>query len=279
MGSHGAGDRCGPAEPDVSLPAKQAVEANLLEFFRHFARHRPSGRIEELDGVSIASCGIDFHMFNAAFFSTPVTAAEGELERRIDLAAGRLGWQGGRWAFWACEDRLDKAIIGKAAKAFASRALFLTLRHPGMASESLKPPVRPLPEMEIRPVEDRQSRLALTHINSVAFRIPFEWCLELYDAEQIWGGNFTGYVGRVNGEAVSTVATLTTAGAVGLYCVATLPGHEHKGYAEAMVRHAAACAQEASGIKRLILQSTAPGLSLYRRMGFGVVTHFAIYSR
>ena len=252
----------------------ETVEQNLVEFFRHFARHRPSGRIEELDGVSIASCGIDFHMFNAAFFSAPVTAAEGDLERRIDLAAGHLGVQGGRWAFWACEDRLDKSIAGRASKAFGRRDLFLTLRHPGMVSTGLKPPRRPLPQLEIRPIEDRQSRLAVAHINSVAFRIPFEWCLELYDIEALWGGAFSGYIGRVNGEAVSTAATLAAAGTVGVYCVATLPGHERKGYAETMVRHAVARA----GQGQSILQATSPGFSLYRRMGYEVVTHFAIYS-
>jgi predicted acetyltransferase len=61
---------------------------------------------------------------------------------------------------------------------------------------------------------------------------------------------------------------------VGVYCVATLPGHERKGYAETMVRHAVARA----GLGQSILQATSPGFSLYRRMGYEVVTHFAIYS-
>ena len=71
---------------------------------------------------------------------------------------------------------------------------------------------------------DRQTRLAFSHVNSIAFRIPFEWCLELYDVDALWAGPFQGWVGFRNGEVVLTVATLVAGGATGLYAVATLPG-------------------------------------------------------
>ena len=48
----------------------EIVERNLVEFFRHIARVR-RGELAELDGIWIASAGIQFHMFNTAFFSDP----------------------------------------------------------------------------------------------------------------------------------------------------------------------------------------------------------------
>ncbi len=260
------------------MTSAEAVQENLVEFFRHFARTRSTGCTAELDGVSIASSGIEFHMFNAAFFSTPVTSGEAELARRIDLAAGLLAGQDTRWAFWACEEKMNDATASVAARAFRRRGLVPALRHPGMACERLERPQRLSPELEIRPVEDGASRAAFAHINAIAFRIPFEWCRELYDVEALWNDFFTGYVGYVGGNAVSTSATLAAGGAIGVYAVATLPGHEHKGYGEAMTRHGLAVAQKKTGIELSILQATGAGLPLYRRMGYEVVTHFMVYS-
>ena len=259
------------------IPA-DAVQENLVEFFRHFARCRSTGRTAELDGVTIASSGIVFHMVNAAFLSAPAAVSEEDLARRIDLAAANLGGDGSRWAFWACEKMLRGGAASKAPKVFRRRGLVPALRHPGMVCERLDPPQRPMPELEVRPVRDGPGRAAFAHINAIAFHIPFEWCLQVYDLEDLWGGCFTGYVGYSNGDAVSTAATLVAADAIGVYAVATLPGHEHKGYGEAMTRHALALAQRESGVERSILQATAAGLPLYRQMGYHVVTHFVVYS-
>jgi ribosomal protein S18 acetylase RimI-like enzyme len=256
-----------------------AVEQSLLGFFRHFARVRRTGRIENLDGVSIASSGIIFHMFNAAFLAPPETSTEEDLARRIDLAAGQLGGTGARWAFWACEERLSGDAAAKAQRIFRRRGLVAAFRHPGMICRQLRPPRRPLPTLEFRKVEDAQGRTVFAHINSIAFRIPFEWSLELYDIEALWDGGFSGYIGYSGGEAVSTVATLAAGGAAGVYSVATLPGHERKGYGEAMTRHAVARVEQDPDIEHVVLQATVAGLPLYRRMGFEVVTSFAVYSK
>jgi GNAT superfamily N-acetyltransferase len=255
----------------------EAVQRNLIEFFRHFARTRSAGLITELDGVSVASSGMAFHMFNAAFLSTPVDSGE-DLERRIDLAAGLLGANDFRWAFWACEAKMGGSAATAATRLFRRHGLVPALRHPGLACRRLAPPTRPTPGLEIRPVVDAAGRAAFAHVNAIAFRIPFEWCRELYDVEALWDGSFFGYVGFVGGDAVSTSATLVAADAVGVYAVATLPDHEHRGYGEAMTRHALALAGEKAGTELSILQATAAGLPLYRRMGYDVVTHFTVYS-
>jgi ribosomal protein S18 acetylase RimI-like enzyme len=135
-----------------------------------------------------------------------------------------------------------------------------------------------LPSLEIRRVVDEQQRFEFSHINSIAFRIPLDWCLELYDTESLSDGAFTGFVGYANGEAVATAAALVAAGAVGVYSVATLPQHERRGYAEAMTRHALGWGERTSGFRRSVLQATDDGLALYRRMGYQVVTHFTVFS-
>ncbi len=255
-----------------------ANEANLLEFFRRFARVRPTGRIEELDGVSIAASGIPFHMFNAAFFSTPVMEVEEDLGRRLRRTAEVLGAGGRRWAFWACAEKMAGDFQRFTAGAFRRIGLVPVFRHPAMCCEELARPQRELPALEFRPVRDRAARIEFAQINSHAFRIPFEWCLELYDIDALWSPGFTGHVGYANGRAVCCAATLAAADSIGVYSVATLPGEEGKGYGEAVTRYAVATAKRETGLARSILQSTQEGLRLYRRLGYEIVTHFVVYS-
>jgi ribosomal protein S18 acetylase RimI-like enzyme len=256
----------------------EIVERNLVEFFRQIARVRPGGELAELDGVWIASAGIQFHMFNAAFFSEPVAERLTDLEGRIGAAGRRLGALGRRWAFWACEERMARGLTRGERDVFARRGLGFAYRHPGMIAERLREPDRAPAALDIRPVADRQSRLSFSHINSIAFRIPFEWCLELYDIEALWDGPFQGWVGYRNGEAVATAATLVAGGATGLYAVATLPEHRRKGCAERLVRHAVAHVEQSQGISLTVLQATHEAVPIYRRMGYQTVTHFSVFS-
>jgi len=77
---------------------------------------------------------------------------------------------------------------------------------------------------------------------------------------------------------VSTAAIVVGGGVLGVYNVATVPGHQHKGYAEAVMRHALEDAARRHGIERTILQSTPAGHRLYERMGYRTVTTVSVYS-
>jgi ribosomal protein S18 acetylase RimI-like enzyme len=65
---------------------------------------------------------------------------------------------------------------------------------------------------------------------------------------------------------------------MGVYNVATLPGHQRRGYGEAVMRYALEDARREHGERRAILQSTPAGLRLYERMGFRTVTRVSVYS-
>jgi ribosomal protein S18 acetylase RimI-like enzyme len=108
--------------------------------------------------------------------------------------------------------------------------------------------------------------------------VPLAWFQEVFQDPQIWKNGFTGYVGYLDGEPVSTAATVVAAGAVGIYNVATVPRHQRSGCGEAVMRSALARARQDHGIERTILQSTAQGFDLYRRMGYSVATNVAVYT-
>ncbi len=252
------------------------VADNLRESFRVIAASRGHSEIRELRGVSIAAAGVMFQMFNAAFLSAPV-AGENDLAQRILSAsihfeARRLGW-----AYWVCEDWLDARARRRSGQVFERHGLRHSVDLPGMVAERIAPPVRPLPRLEIRRVGDAATREAFCAIGSVCFHVPLMWFQEVFDCGLVWE-RFAAYVGYVDQEPVSTAAVVMGGGAMGVYNVATIPGRQRCGYAEAVMRHALEEARRAHGIERSILQSTPAGYRLYERMGYRPVTSVAVYS-
>lgn len=252
------------------------VEANLRDSFRVLALYRPAGEVREYPGVSIASAGVAFQMFNAAFLSAPV-ASETELERRVVQAATHFGVRELEWACWVCESWLDAALRQRAKVVFRNLHLQLSVELPGMVAEELLPPERPLPPIEIRRVRGDQARDDFCAVGSVCFNVPLDWFREVFEGHRVWN-DFVAWVGYVEGGPVATAATVTGSGVIGVYNVATLPGHRRHGYGEAVLRYALDRAREEHGITRTILQATTQGLRLYQRMGYRTVTRVAVYS-
>jgi len=252
------------------------VAENLRESFRVIAASRAAGENRELRGVSIASAGVTFQMFNSAFLSERV-ASETELAQRILLANTHFNVRGQEWAYWVCEDWLS----GGARK--HSRQLFerLGMRHsvdlPGMVADRLAPPAYPLPAVDVRRVCYGPVRDAFCAIGALCFNVPIAWFTEVFDSDSVWE-RFESYVGYVDEEPVSTTAIVMSGGAMGVYNVATVPGHRCRGYGEAVMRHALADAGSRHGIARVLLQSTPAGYKLYQRMGFRTVTKVGVYS-
>lgn len=255
----------------------EMVERNMRAAMECFAQATPSSEVRQLPGVTIANAAVEIPVFNAAFLSAPVADDAGLLDRCI--TSGKVYFDARRlpWSFWLCQDLVGPKLLPRADAAFERRGMQPGAECPGMFAQSLAPPVRPLPALEIRPVNGAETRLAFCHITSVCFNIPFEVSLAIYSSRRTWGTGFTAHVGYMDGEPVATVATLFAGGAIGLYSVATLPDWRGRGAGEAMTRHALQQARVAHDADRFVLQSTPLGWSMYLRMGFRQVTTITVY--
>ena len=252
------------------------VANNLRESFRVIASSRTGGEVRELPGVSIASAGVTFQMFNSAFLSGPV-ASEAEMKQRIILPNSHFNGRGLEWAYWICLDWVDEYSRKRLRRLCEARGLRLSTELPGMMAERLLPAAKPLPHLEIRRVRDAGGSKAFCEIGSVCFHVPLTWFREVFDNDVVWE-RFASYVAYCDGEPVSTAATVVGGGAIGVYNVATLPGSQRRGFGEAVMRHALAEARKEHAMERLVLQSTPAGLRLYERMGFQTVTRVGVYS-
>jgi len=253
------------------------VEENLRCAMRFFGEATGTGEVRALDRTVAMYSGLEYGVFNIALLTRPATANDGGLGAALDEAAQYFKQRTKRWSFWLCEDLLDPATRRKARQVSNDFGLRPISYPPGMIASQLLPPVRPLPEMECRPVNDNKMRGAFAEITSMCFEIPPGIANAVYRPEGAWKGAYKGFVGLVGGKPVAIAAMVEAAGALGIYSLATVPPHRHQGYGEALLRAAASLSRPKLGAAPYILQSTEAGHALYRRMGFRDVTKFTVY--
>jgi GNAT superfamily N-acetyltransferase len=258
---------------DIGVPGFEEMEANLRATLTMFTRAKPSGEARELPGLALACSGVNFSMFNSATLTSPVQS-QTELEQRIGASTAYFQSKGLPWSFWICQHRIADGLRPELVRIFGGSGLHLVVDLPGMAAERLNPPLRPLPALDCRRVIGPRTRAEFNQIMSSTFGIAFRISREIYEAEDTWAGNFTGYVGYIGETPIATAATLTTDGVTGVYAVATLPQYRRSGYAEAIVRHALAQASDGP----TILQSSDAGYRLYEQMGYRTVTRYAVFA-
>ncbi len=262
--------------------AFECLEANLRQSFRVLAQGRARALVTELEGVSIASLGVTFQMFNAAFLNSPVETQQA-LEARIATAQDVFETRQMAWSYWICEDWLAGAARRSLVRTCERFGLRAVAEMPGMAADSIREPGRfsaarrGTAELEIRRADAGPAMTDFRGIGAVCFHVPPAWFNEVFD-DAMPSRPFTCWVGYRNGRPVATAATVVSHGVVGLYNVATLPDERGKGYAEAITRHSIEAASRESGLRRVILQSTALGERLYRRLGFRDVSRLVVFN-
>jgi hypothetical protein len=250
---------------------------NLRESFRSLADGKPRGSVVELPGVSIASLGVAFQMFNAAFPSQLI-GSQAELEQRLGVAAEYFRANSLRWSFWFCEDWVAHPVRRRLSRTCEDFGLRLSAEMPGLAADAIYPLTRKVPPLDVRLVRSAESLEDFRLLGSSCFHVPPVWFSEVFDAEVPKHQKFICWVGYASGVPVATAATISSHGVIGVYNVATGQEYRQRGYAEAITRYAIDAALRETEAESVVLQSTAQGLNLYARMGFQVITRVLVYN-
>ncbi len=278
--------------PSSPLAPVRTIQANLREALRFFGEATPNGEVCTIgDSMAIYS-GLDYGVFNIALMDLPPEDASdspgaefawadqltpAELRRRLETCSAFFKPRSRRWSSWICETPLNRETQTGLDGLLGEFGLRKISTAPGMVTDQLTPPSRALPAIECHPVDSKNLRETFGGIAAVAFDLPMRVVKAVYYPERAWNGRYQGFVGTVDGEAVSVVAIVADREALGVYSLATLPGFRRKGYGEALMRAALAREQERTGLSRIVLQSTDAGHRLYRRMGFETVARFSVY--
>jgi len=237
------------------------------------------GDTHQLGGLTLITSPVAFSVFNIALLDEPVADIDGEIERRIHIAARHFDSVHRPWSFWICENRLGLRTGRRLHRAMKEAGLDCLVESPGLELPDFSPAsARVLPPIECRRVGDDETRSAFRRIVEVCFQIPHDVARIVYDDPIRWDFPLEVWLGYADGEPIVSAAVIDSASSIGIYSVATLPSYRGKGYAEALMRHAVSDMRARGASGPIVLQSSPMGLELYRKLGFLRTTRFFIYA-
>ncbi len=246
--------------------------AQVIGAWKQFARRATSGVVFERDGLAVTFANSPMPIVNAQFLSSPAPDAA-DFERRVAAACAYAKGVGLPWIFSVCNEWAPPEAVSIVTAA----GLAVMMPWTGMVAEALAPPARPMPLLDIRPTyNDAQAQHDVMALNAAAYGMPVEPMLTM-NSPGMWTAEMYGRVGYVDGVAVSTATTFAVDGVLYVALVATHPGHQKKGYAEALMRASLEAAASATGLTRTVLHATEAGRPVYTRMGYQPTSTFTCF--
>lgn len=258
-------------------PEAVASNRRFIQAWEFWAQRSKAGEISQLPGLTAPWWNTTWPMCNLMFLSEAVRD-EADLDSRAQAAVAFAQGRDLGWLLFLCREMLPEGLNGSSPDILDRHGLSLVAEVTGMDAESLLPPRRPLPDLELRRVDGPETRRALSEINALAYGEPIDWVDEALNVETLWGAGTFGYVGYLDGRPVTTAETIPMDGVLYVALVATLPEEQRKGYGEAVMRHSLERAREATGLERTVLHSSPAGFQLYKDMGYRPVASFLAFA-
>jgi len=132
--------------------------------------------------------------------------------------------------------------------------------------EDMIPPPS-VPGLRVDPVTEEHELSHVLGVTARGFEAPEAAFAAIYVPRVVLSNWVTCYLGRVNGDGVTTGATARDGDVVGIFSVATPAEHRRRGYASQLV--GAACqAAFTQGATLAFLQASPMGSAVYQRLGF-----------
>lgn len=233
--------------------------AGLELELRLFGESSEAGRVLRLPGViaSVSPQTPDRSVFNSV---AAVDAAA--LEASIDELAATYEEAGVRaWTVWVPDhDRESAGLLERRGHVLDSWPRLM-----GLDLDDLRPPERALPD-EAEQVEIEFCEIG--RINDLAYGIRGPGWGSVVDRAP--GLSFHALGVAIGGEVVSCAVVIEGGDDAAVTGVATLPGHQGKGLASAIMARLLADSRE-RGMRTGSLQASAAGAPVYGRLGFSDV--------
>lgn len=220
----------------------------------------------------------DWAICNQIFLDGEVTDL-GDLSDRLSHAKEFAGKKKKPWVLNVCWQLLSNLEDSSLKSFFEKNSLSLIGEFTGMEAHRLNEPARPLPALDYRKVETKEDGDLYGEINAAAYGIPRELGTEALNSKAMWTqGSTVGVVGFHQGVPATCASTVRiNSNDAYLAIVATRPGLQRKGFAEAAMRKSLESAFSGGKYDKAILHATPEGRPLYEKIGFKRVADFKVF--
>jgi len=225
------------------------------------------------DGLECVFSGLPVAFFNVGLVTgRDVSAAE--LERQGRRACAFAADKQVPWLFVTTQEALASGTDAVSALDACGLAPIMTLT--GMEADRVAPVTRVPDGLELTVPRDAAACSSLLDVNSAAYDMDLEAAKSIMGSPHFWAPHFP-VLAFAGGSPVSTSAVLMVDGFRYVALVATSPGHQRRGYADAAMRQSLDAAATVHGEGPTFLHATDAGKPVYERMGYRSVATHGVY--
>lgn len=249
---------------DVTLSISQMDGA-----WRLMCAGSPGYVAEATAGVQYIFSGVPISFFNIALVKGSGLSAEA----LSTLGHEACAWASPRtvpWLFMVTHERLEAGVDAVATLDRCGLAPVMPMT--AMVAKQVGPGGS-VPGLELTVPQDDSACAAVLDINSLAYGMDLAAGKPVLGSRAFWKDQFP-VVGVADGKAVSSATVLMVDGHRYVALVATDPGQQRRGFAEATMRRALENAASVHGERPTVLHATDAGRPVYERMGYTrIATH------
>lgn len=229
--------------------------------------------VAAIDGIQYIFSGCPIAFFNVAVLTERHISSD-VLKLRGEHACAWASNRGVPWMFVITHEALAPGT--DAAAVLESCGLAPVMPLTGMMTQRASPPTRTAEGLQLTVPDDDSACSAILDVNALAYGMDLEAAKDLIGTRSFWTSHFP-VLGLTGGKPACSAAVLMVDGYRYVALVATDPGQQRRGYAEAALRRALELSALAHGERPTVLHATEPGRPVYERMGYTAISTHTIF--
>jgi GNAT superfamily N-acetyltransferase len=252
------------------------IEFSLRQFagaWRTMCADSPRYKTEAHDGLECVFSGVPVAFFNVGLVTGRDLTADA-LRATGRRACAFAADQGVPWLFITTDEALAPGTDAVAALDECGLAPMMTLT--GMVADRVAPAERMPEGLALTVPGDDASCCALLDVNAAAYGMDLDAAKALMGRPDFWKRH-VAVLGTADGKPVAATAVLMVDGYRYVAMVATDPGQQRKGFADATMRRALEDAARAHDECPTFLHATDAGKPVYERMGYRATTTHPVF--